>query len=173
MIAFDYNMLERGDSLLYYGESSPYFHNAPPQAGIVDWVISTKTGYYLSHIEIYQGHNESVASRNGIGVNRYPLRLDGLVCVRRPMGRIDFKLADKWFKSSAKGQGYDFKGLLCFYLAVKQGSPNKMFCSEFATRWYRHAGIEPFNREVDADRVAPCEFWKTAAFSTVWQKNEP
>ena len=140
------------------------------RSSFVDRIISIKTGYYLSHIEVYVGSGLSVASRNGIGVNRYPLRIAGLVCVRRPTGIVDMDSAMKWFQSDAIGQGYDFKGLLCFWLAVKQGSWKKQFCSEFALRWYRHARIHPLNPKVKADRTAPCEFWKTNEFETIWLK---
>ena len=172
MNRFDQSIIEPGDSLLYYGESGPN-HFGKQHAGIVDWMIAVKTSYWIAHIEIYTGSGMSVASRNGIGVNRYPLRLGGLMAVRRPRQGIDLFSAEKWFVGSARGQGYDFKGLLCFYLAVKRGSPTKMFCSEFALRWYRHAGFQPFNPDVDADRTGPCEFWKTGMMSTVWQKHQP
>lgn len=167
MNGFDKSILEVGDALLYYGQSPVV--SPQRRADFVDWSIAVKTGYWLSHIEIYDGEGMSVASRNGIGVNRYPLRLDGLVLVRRPVGIIDRETAEKWFQREARGQKYDFKGLLCFWLAVRQGSHAKMFCSEFALRWYRKAQIQPLNPDVDADRTAPCEFYKTANFATIWQ----
>lgn len=152
--------------MLYYGQTPV---DEPKRRGdVVDWSIAVKTGYWIAHCEIYDGEGMSVASRNGIGVNRYPLRTDGLVCVRRPIGVIDREASEKWFSDEARGQKYDFKGLMCFYLAVNHGSAHKMFCSEFALRWYRKACIQPLNTEIDADRTAPCEFWKTPAFFTVW-----
>lgn len=168
MNQFNQSILEKGDALLYYGKALP--PDPVTRADFVDWSIAVKTGYWLSHIEVYVGAGLSVASRNGIGVNRYPLRLEGLVCVRRPVGIADVDSATKWFINEASGQGYDFKGLLCFWMAVRQGSRKKQFCSEFALRWYRHAGIQPLNPKVDADRTAPCEFWKTGEFETIWQK---
>jgi len=155
---FDTTLLKEGDALLYW------------EPTLVDWLISIKTGYWIAHIEIYAGRGTSVASRNGIGVNRYALRLGGLMSVRRPQGILDLETAEKRFQSDWRGQGYDFKGLLCFYLAVKHGSAKKMFCSEFALRFYRAASIQPFNPDMDADRTAPCEFWKTHEFDTIWQK---
>lgn len=154
---FDKSMLKAGDCLLYW------------EKGLVDWLISVKTGGWCAHIEIYDGNGMSVASRNGIGVNRYALRLGGLIAVRRPKTCFDWQGGEKWFGGAARGQGYDFKGLLCFYLAVKQGSPNKMFCSEFALRRYRHSSFQPFNPDQDADRTSPFDFWKCGNMETIWQ----
>lgn len=165
---FHPDILRKGDCLLYYGDTP--IGQQPKNAGFVDWAIAVKTGYWISHCEIYWGANLSVASRNVIGVNRYPLRLNGLACVRRPQGYLDLELAEKWFQNGVRGQKYDFKGLMCFYLAVRHGSARRMFCSEFALRWYRHAGFLPLSPAVDADRTAPCEFWKSPAFDTAWMR---
>jgi hypothetical protein len=168
LLDFNPAVLHKGDSLLYYGNTPPEQPNH--HADFVDWAIAVKTGYFLAHVEIYWGQGMSVASRNGIGVNRYPLRTGGIVCVRRPQGYMDFDAADFWFNNSARGQKYDFKGLLCFYLAVKQGSMKKMFCSEFELRYYRKAGFNPVHTEVDADRTPPSMSWISQAFETVWIK---
>ena len=159
-MTLDATNLLPGDVLLYFDSRS-----------LVDWVIAFKTWNRIAHIEIYTGHGMSVASRNGIGVNRYPLRTEGLVCVRRSGAPLDMASADRWFQFS-RDEKYDFKGLLCFYLAVKQGSMKKMFCSEFALRWCRHAGLEPFNPAQDADKTPPSYFWVTPAFETVWPSKE-
>ena len=158
MDTFDTSILQSGDALLYYDPRS-----------IVDRIIAIKTGGRISHIELWDGSGMSVASRNGIGVNRYHWRLDGLVAVRRPFGHIDWAAGQKWFLDDARGQKYDFKGLLCFYLAVKQGSPHKMFCSEFALCRYRHSVFQPFNPDQDADRTSPWDFWKARSMETIWQ----
>ena len=155
---FSLDMVEKGDALLYMQRTS-----------FVDQCIAVKTGFRFGHIEIYWGAGMSMASRNGIGVNRYQFRPDDLVCVRRANGPLDYAYSEEWFVRRARGQKYDFLGLLCFWLAVKRGSPDRMFCSEFALRWYRMAGFQPFNEEMDADRTAPSEFWKAASFHTVWQ----
>jgi hypothetical protein len=155
----DYSSLQPGDVLLYFDRRS-----------VVDWAIALKTYTRLSHIEIYTGNGMSVASRNGIGVNRYPLRKADLVCVRRCLGPLDLQFAEYWFTTTARGQKYDFKGLLCFTLAVQQGSPDKMFCSEFALRWLRKANVQPFNPDQDADKTPPSLFWVTRQLETVWEK---
>jgi hypothetical protein len=59
---------------------------------------------------------------------------------------------------------------MCFFLAVRQGSPKKQFCSEFATRFDRKAGLQSFNPEWDADKVAPGNFLMSPAFDIVWRK---
>lgn len=165
---FDQSILKAGDALLYYGESPVSAPKNP--AGFVDWAIGVKTGGRISHIELYDYPGMSVASRNGIGVNRYAMRLNGLVAVRRPFRAFDWQIGERWFNDDARGQEYDFKGLLCFWLAVRQGSPHRMFCSEFALRRYRHSGFEPFNPNQDADRTSPFDFWKCGTMETIWQK---
>ena len=157
-MSFDPSILQPGDTLLYFDGGS-----------MVDWLIAVKTGGKVAHIELYAGEGMAQASRNGIGVNCYALRLEGLVCVRRPIGGIDWAGGEVWFNQVARFQKYDFKGLLCFYLAVKQGSPKKMFCSEFALRRKRASSFQPFNPDQDADATSPLDFWKTGREETVWQ----
>lgn len=150
-----------GDCLLYRGNS------------LFDWLIYLKTWTFVCHVEVYQGGGLSVASRNGVGVNLYPLRTEGLAYVLRPKavyGPFDNVAANAWFYTKAQGQGYDWKGLLCFTLAVKQGSPNKMFCSEFATRYYRAGRFNPFAPDYDADRISPGQFLQSPSFDTVYSQ---
>lgn len=155
---FDQSILQHGDCLLYFEWQS-----------LVDWAIAIKTGYRIAHCEVYAGRGMSFASRNGIGVNRYRFRPDGLVCVRRPIRAFDFDAGEKWF-DRMRGQKYDFLGLLCFYLAVKRGSKDRMFCSEFALRLYRSMQFNPVNPNIDADRMPPCLFWEIQELETVWEK---
>jgi hypothetical protein len=131
------------------------------------WVIAVKTWTRISHVEVYRGDGLSYASRDGIGVNVYPLRTSNLGFVRRPMQPFDRDRVAYWF-GSVRGQKYDWLGLLCFTLAVRQGSPNKMFCSEMATNLYRAAGLDAVNPDLDADTVAPSEFLQTPALRTIW-----
>jgi len=144
-----------GDCLLYHGNS------------LFDGIIYLKTWSSVCHVEVYRGEGISVAARNGVGVNYYPLRIKGLAHVLRPKESFDKAMANAWFYSSARGQGYDWMGLLVFYLAVKRGSKDKMFCSEFATRYYRAGGFDPFNPDYDADRVAPAQFLQSPSFTPV------
>lgn len=150
---------------LVRGDTLGYFTRDP-----LDYAIALKTWTFISHVEVYDGDGMSVASRNGIGVNRYPFRSSGLCVVRRPKVAINYETADAWFESEARGQKYDWKGLLCFTLAVRQGSRRKMFCSEFWLRWYRHAQLELLDRNWDSDRTPPSFMMVTPNLETIWQK---
>lgn len=148
--------LRVGDVLLYSGR------------GFFSRLIQIKTWSRYSHCEIYDGNGLSVASRDGIGVGRYPLRLDGLRVILRPLARFDTARARLWF-DTVNGQPYDWFGLLCFMNAKRQGKENwKQFCSEFAVRYLRAGGIEPFTRTTDADSIAPGELAKSSVFVTTW-----
>jgi len=154
----DWSDLRPGDCLGYFS------------GGIFDITTAIKTWCWLAHVEIYAGAGMSVASRNGEGVNRYKLRTDGLAVIRRPIGILDLEAAHYWFENTARGQKYDWKGLLCFTLAVKQGSLDCMFCSEFMTRWYRRANFQPFDPDWDADKVPPSFCLVSGCFETIWRK---
>lgn len=147
--------LRVGDVLLYSG------------TGLFSRLIRLKTWSKYSHVEVYVGDGESVASRDGIGVGLYQIRLDQLRAILRPSS--DFRAVDalKWF-ASVEGQGYDWSGLFAFTAAKWQGRENgKQFCSEFATRFLRAGGVDPFNG-YDADGIAPGEFRKSPALTLVW-----
>jgi len=147
-----------GDTILY----SPI--------NILDWIIAIKTWSYAIHSEIYAGNGRSFASRPFIGIRDYPLQLDNIVAVRRPKAAWNFESAKTWFFAHAIGQKYDWKGILCFILAVKQGAHDRMFCSEFNTRFYNRGHFQPFDPNWDADKVAPSFFLITPAMETVWEK---
>lgn len=146
-----------GDCLLYKPTS------------LMGLVIAVKTWHWVSHVEVYDCNGCSFASRDGVGVNRYPARGDGLCAVLRPGPAYDHVVAERWFEGHANGQGYDWLGLLVFTLAVKAGAKDRMFCSEFATRLYRVGGLEPFNPGEDADRIAPFQFLTSPAFRVLWR----
>jgi len=153
---FNSAILQPGDTILYFSKD------------LVDWIIALKTWTKVAHIEIYRGDQSSYASRNGIGVNIYPLRLDGVAAVVRPKLPLDWQAANLWFETHARGQSYDWLGLLCFTLARRRGEKGKMFCSEFATRFYRAARFDPFNPRWPADRVPPSFFLVSDAFEVIW-----
>jgi|HubBroStandDraft_3_1064219.scaffolds.fasta_scaffold202833_1 hypothetical protein len=157
---FPFRQLVRGDTL-------GYFTRDP-----IDYAIAIKTWTWLAHVEIYDGDGMSVASRNGIGVNRYPLRKDGLCVIRRPLQPFNYDTANAWFEKTARGQGYDWKGLLCFTLAEKQGSPDKMFCSEFWLNWYRQGHLELLDPNWSADRTPPAFMMVTNVLETIWQQGK-
>ena len=148
--------LKPGDCLLYAGKSP------------IDRVIQVKTWSRYSHVEIYVGDGMSVASRNGIGVNCYTTRLGDLAAVRRPGYLLNLDAARVWHKTVA-GQKYDWLGILCFTLAVRQGSPDRQFCSEYARNFYRAGGWDLFNPAVSSDTVAPAQLWQTPLLTTIWE----
>lgn len=148
--------LQPGDVLLYSG------------SGFFSRLIQMKTWSRYSHVEVYDDDAECVASRDGIGVGRYPLRVDGLRVILRPLPTFDPVPARVWF-ATVDGQPYDWFGLLAFTSAKRQGRNNwKMFCSEFACRFMRAGGIDPFNK-YDADGISPGEFMKSPSFVVVWK----
>jgi hypothetical protein len=166
MILAQSNLLP-GDCLLYEPAKFNCLH---PTAWLFGNIIAVKTWTRLCHVEIFAGLGTSVASRDGQGVGAYELRMQGLACVRRPpANQLDINAAFHWF-NGVEGQKYDWKGLLCFTLAVHQGAPDRMFCSEFALRWYRAAGFEVLNPEADADHTAPSELWQAGTLATIWKK---
>ncbi len=143
-------LLRPGDCLLYRPTS------------LFGRLVALKTWHAVSHVEVYAGSGQSFASRDGQGVDLYPLRLDGLRDVLRPVTPFDLAQAAAWF-AAVRGQKYDWWGLFRFF-TIGRGKPDRMFCSELATRLYRHSGIEPFQPDEDADLVAPFEFLLSPAF---------
>ena len=141
---FKERQLHPGDILLF---DSP---------GIFSKLIKFKTGGKYSHAEVYVGNNTVWASRNGQGVNSYPLDLTHVVAILRPRGVLEWQPGIRWFHSTAKGQKYDWLGLLNFYFAKWQGKENhRMFCSEFVVRVFRAFNYPLFPNTVDADAVHP------------------
>jgi len=157
---FDASILKPGDVLLYFTHD------------FIDDVIAEKTGKPVGHIEVYAGDGKSMASRNGIGVNVYPLRLDGLICVRRPDGELDFATGMDWFNTVANGQGYDFEGLLTFACITTHGHEGQMFCSEFALNFFRACGFQPFNSDQPSYETSPRDFWICGRLETIWSSNQ-
>ena len=135
------------------------------RGGVVSWWIRVKTWSDVDHVETYIGHGRSFSARSeGVGV--FPFRADGLRYVLRPMRPYDVKRAAIW-RTTVLGQGYDWLGLLVFYVAAWQGSRTKMFCSEAVTRDARAGGVQPFAPHIDADHVAPSDLLKSAAYHVI------
>lgn len=152
---FQWSTLQPGDTLLYYTRD------------LIDYAIALKTWTWVAHIEFYRGNGMSYASRNGVGVNAYPLRKDGVAAVLRPRVPLDWDGIDAYFKT-VRGQKYDWKGLLCFTLAVRQGATDRQFCSELWTNLLRAGSAEPFQPEWSADRVPPSFGLVTPIVDLVW-----
>ena len=148
-----------GDALIY--QSSPL--------NPIDFIISRKTWMNAVHVEIYIGEGRTVAARFS-GVKVYDLRNDWkLGGVLFPVPDFDLSRALAWFYAKANGQGYDVMGLSGFYQTHFHSNPRRMFCSEFATRFYRSGGHQPFNEECDADRISPAQFCQTSGMRFRWR----
>lgn len=144
-------VLKPGDVLLYKSN------------GLFPWAIRVKTWSEVNHTETYLGNGLSAASREGSGVDTYKTRLKGLLYVCRPATLFDFQFGVDWHET-VKGQGYDYLGLMVFFLARKSGHNNKMFCSEHTTRMANMMGIYPFGHRFDCDRVPPAYFLATIKY---------
>ena len=165
---------ERGDVLLY----------AP--RGLYGFIIATKTWSNYGHCEVFDGAT-SLASRDHIGVGRYPRRASGLRTILRCRKPLDMAAALRWF-ASVDGQAYDWLGLLSFTAARLQGFDNEaQFCSEFVARFIRRGiagshgvypdqleamGLDPFNGR-DADAISPDAFRDSALFRVIAHAVEP
>lgn len=135
--------------------------------GIFNFIVKLKRGEKYSHVEIYIGDGKVFASRNGKGVNLYPVDYSGLKAIYRVTESFDLAAGIRWFFSkelnlkgeivdAIRGQGYDWFGLLSFTWAKFQGRENrKMFCSEFVVRFFRMCGVWLFSKITDADAVSP------------------
>lgn len=154
------SLLRPGDIILYDGD------------GIFAKIIKFKRGEQYCHVEVYIGGERSVASRDGVGVNEYPLRLDGIAAIYRSVTVPDIESGMTWFET-VKGQDYDWIGLLSFAWAKYRGlNNNKMFCSEFATRFLRACGVEPFNADCDADCVSPEMLTYSHEEKPIWVRSD-
>jgi hypothetical protein len=138
--------LQPGDILLYGG------------GDLVSRLIQFRTWSDVSHIEIYVGDGRSVASRNGIGVGKYPLRVQGLRRVYRPLGaNFDLAAAMRWFEK-VNGTKYGWADLLRFYLI---DVPTKgLICSEFGDLFFRNGRLPLFNTNYPEGAVCPGDFEK-------------
>jgi hypothetical protein len=153
--------LQPGDCLLYSRLGS-----------LFGAIIAIKTWSKYTHVEIMCQVDTTVASRDGLGVGMYHIREDGLARILRPNARVNMQDALYWFYTQANGQRYDWLGLLNFYTAQHRGRDNhRQFCSEFATRFYRQGGFDPFAADLDADCVPPSYFAVSPEFTTIWEKS--
>lgn len=146
--------IQPGDVLLYSGHN----FNA--------WVISVKTWSKVTHCELALGGDLTAASRDGEGVNTYPIRREELAYILRPDTPLDMT-GVKAFHAACIGQAYDWWGLLRFFTLGEQ-SQDKQFCSEYVTRLLRHGRLEPFQDAYDADLVSPGMFLCCSRLVRIW-----
>lgn len=145
-----------GDALLY----SP--------SSIFGRAIAWMTAGDISHIEIYKGGGISYASRDGVGVNEYPLRMDGLKEVRRSTRPLNMGAMAIAF-SRLKGHKYDNSTILKFVTFGKLGGKTMAeVCSEAATILYRAAGLHRLFGDQQPDEITPRDFQKAEALRQIW-----
>ena len=144
--------LRAGDALLYKAR------------GFYGWLISLKTWHPVSHVEICLGLGLSAASRDGLGVNLYPLRLSDLAYVWRPRDRFN-AVAALNYAVAHKGEPYGWLDLLAF-IGIKRDGKG-IVCSPFATDVQRAGGIDPFNGE-ESRLIAPFQ-WLTSPAGDIYE----
>lgn len=123
--------------------------------GIFGRIIQVKTWHNISHVELYDGNGQSIASRDGIGVDRYPVRLTQLAYVLRPQVHLDLSKIHAYF-DTMKGTPYGWLELLCFV------GPNVQFgsgivCSPFVAGCLRAGGWNVFPTD-PINKVTPFQF---------------
>lgn len=138
------SQLKPGDCLLYQPSS------------IYGWIIRLKTWHPVSHVEVYAGDGQSWASRDGVGVGQYPLRLKDLYKVLRPTQPLDLGAMAK-LAAELDGTPYGWKDLLAF-TGLKHNFKG-IVCSPYACRLYKVGGLSLFGAE-------PCHFIAPFQFET-------
>lgn len=134
--------LRQGDILLYKPK------------GIFGHLIAVKTWHRISHVEIYAGEYHSFASRDGIGVDCYPVRVDDLAYVLRPRVKLNWIGGLTWF-TRLKGTPYGWWDLLAF--VGINGDHRGIVCSPFAAGFLRACGWDVFPED-PINKVAPFQF---------------
>lgn len=147
--------LKAGDILLYYSNWS-----------IVDWFIAWRTWSDVAHIEIYRGSGLSFASRNGIGVNIYPFRREGLRYVLRPNDEFDLESALKGFQK-LRGLPYGFWDLLVFF-SIKRKTKG-LICSQLGDLVLQLGKIIAFSTVYFDGAIAPRDYEITPAARQIWK----
>lgn len=134
--------LKPGDTLLYR------------PSGKFGWIIAVKTWHAISHVEVYDGSLQSLASRDGLGVDRYPLRLNDLAYVLRPRVPLNLSKGRAYF-DSLKGTPYGWWDLADFVNLPVDGKG--IVCSPFVAGFYRAAGWNVFPTD-PVNKIAPFQF---------------
>ena len=151
--------LQAGDILLYAGE-------------LVDDASLVKEGDEgadaAAHVELYMGHGVSYASRNGIGVNAYAFRQEGLHQVRRPVGSATFDRAgvERWFEGGVRGLPYGWADIAAaFNLHLVTGGVD---CSHFAASLLYVAGCGQFDASYPQNKITPRDFKLSLESRRIW-----
>lgn len=133
--------------------------------GAFGFLIRLKTWHRVAHVEMYLGNGISTASRDGKGVDRYPVRDTELIFVLRPKTPLDMTkvsdFVDRWV-----GTPYGWLDLFNFmgFAVDRKG----IVCSPYITRALRAGGCPIFNDE-DPNLVAPFEFLESELLTKTYQ----
>lgn len=147
--------LQPGDTLLY----------AP--SSIYGSLISIKTWHKISHVEGYLGNGVSSASRDGKGVNLYPVRTDHLAVVMRLKPEFSFDTtAATAYTNLWAGTPYGWLELLHF-VGITPWQQRGIVCSPWWTQVLRQQGIPVFNDD-PRDLIAPFQFLTCELMTKVW-----
>lgn len=148
---------------------SVLLYNTP--GDLMDAII-TRTGP-AAHTEWYEGNGQSLASRNGVGVNRYPFRAEDLIGILVPKITLDFLHADfvskftDWFET-VRGDAYDWHGLAGFVVDSVTQTQGHWFCSAFVAKGCEMAGFPIFNPLWSPSLITPSDFFKSASLRWQW-----
>lgn len=84
--------------------------------GLFDSIVKIKTWSQATHVEVFVGDGKVAASRNGQGVAKYALDLNGLYCVLRPLLPWNQWNAASAFLRNHYGRPYGWLALFSFCL---------------------------------------------------------
>lgn len=157
-------MIQAGDHLIYGVRGFDLFNR----------ITRLKTWSPAVHIELCIGQGESVASRNGIGVNLYPLRTEGLIAILRPKQELDLSAGLSWFNKpynkitheGVRGRPYGWLDLLQF-ININIHTDG-WICSEFVSLFDEASEFYPFNPEYNDGRIDPGDYFVSNAFIWKW-----
>lgn len=133
-------------------------------SSIFGWAIRIKSGSPISHVEVFVGDGQSVASRDGQGVGRYPVRTDHVAAVLRPHVPFSLAAAMVWFRQH-EGEPYGFVDLLNFF-SLNINGPG-MVCSPCATEFLRAGGVRVFGG-FPAAHVFPRDFLTSELLTAIY-----
>lgn len=120
----------------------------------------------------------SLASRNGIGVNRYPFRPEQLAAVLRPKKPIDMEAVTKWFEQpfnsitgdGVRGRPYGWFDLLRFY-NIKIATSG-WICSQTVAYLCIKGGLDVFASGYYAGTIDPGDFFLSPALEWKWVRDD-
>lgn len=155
-----------GDILLY------------SKSDLFGWLTSFRTFSPVVHVEMFEGKGASLASRNGIGVNRYCYRSAQLAAVLRPIERIDMAAVKAWFESryrqgqdvGVRGRPYGWLDLLRFY-NIKLNTDG-WICSQFVAKALCAGGLQIFASGYYEGTIDPGDYFLPGALEWAWVRED-